>query len=101
MSSRSYPIFNVINSCAYASQPYTKGNKSFGVRKHSEINVKVGSSATHSFDLCTIKETKRDFGVWSVFRVSIDDKTIKQAFFNNTTKVFTRRMPTELKELIN
>ena len=57
MSSRSYPMYNIIQSCAYSSQPYTKGNKSFGVRKHSEINVKVGSSATHSNDFCTIKQS--------------------------------------------
>ena len=48
MGNRSYPIYNVIDSCAYASKPYTKGNKSYGVRDHSEIHVKVGSSGTHS-----------------------------------------------------
>tara|TARA_R110001632_G_scaffold138803_1_gene254522 strand:- start:193 stop:477 length:285 start_codon:yes stop_codon:yes gene_type:complete len=93
--SRSYPIWNDISSCAYKSS-----NKSYGVREHSEINVKVGTSRSYSYDLCTIKETKKIFGNWISYCVFVDDKKVKQAFFNNKTKVFTRRTPTEIKELI-
>lgn len=96
MSSRSYPMYNIIQSCAYSSQPYTKGNKSFGVRKHSEINVKVGSSATHSNDFCTIKQSVRDFGNWRIFQIKVDNKIIKTAYFNTRTKHYTNRKPKEL-----
>ena len=96
MSARSYPMYNVIQSCAYASQPYTKGNKSYGVRKHSEINVKVGSSATHSNDFCTIKQSVKDLGNWRIFKIKIDNKTIKTGYFNLITKHYTNRKPKEL-----
>ena len=96
MGNRSYPIYNVIDSCAYASKPDKKGNKSYGVRDHSEIHVKVGSSGTLSNDFCTIKQTKRDFGDWSVFRLKVDNKIIKTAYFNKVTKHYTTRKPNSL-----
>jgi|TARA_R100000482_G_scaffold121034_1_gene66823 hypothetical protein len=95
--SRSYPIWNEINSCAYSEAGKRTGNKSYGVKEHSEINVKVGSSASHSFDFCQIKQTKKRFGQWSSFQISIDGKIIKRAYFNNKTKKFTRRKPKEIK----
>ena len=98
MSGRSYPMYNIINSCAYAEKPKSKGNKSYGVKKHSEINVKVGSSATHSNDFCTIKQSVKDFGNWRRFQIKIDNKVVKTAYFNTNTKHYTNRKP---KDLIN
>ena len=40
--SRSYPVWNIIDSCAYS------GNKSYGIRKHGEVEVRVGSSSRNS-----------------------------------------------------
>tara|TARA_R100000734_G_scaffold10596_1_gene8008 strand:- start:213 stop:512 length:300 start_codon:yes stop_codon:yes gene_type:complete len=97
---RSYPIYNIINSCAYASKPYQKGNKSYGVREHSEINVKVGSGAAYSNDFCTIKQTVKSFGNWSVFRLKVDNKVIKTAYFNKVTKHYTTRKPNSLKDIV-
>ena len=85
---KQYPIWNRINSCAYKSS-----NKSYGVREHSEIDMLVGSSVRHSHELCTIKQTKKVFGDWSSFCVFIDDKKVKQGWFNNKTKEFRKRKP--------
>lgn len=40
--SRSYPIWNDVQSCAYAS------GKSYGVKQTGEVTVRVGSSASNS-----------------------------------------------------
>ena len=40
--SRSYPVWNIINSCAYSR------NKSYGIREHGEVEVRVGSSSRNS-----------------------------------------------------
>ena len=40
--SRHYPIWNLINSCAY------QGNKSYGVKETGDVLVKVGTSAKNS-----------------------------------------------------
>ena len=101
MSSRSYPMYNIINSCAYAETPSKKGNKSYGVKKHSEINVKVGSSATHSNDFCTIKQSVKDYENtgWRRFQIKIDNKVVKTAYFNTKTKHYTNRKPKFLTQV--
>lgn len=42
MSSRSYPIWNEVKSCAY------NGKKSYGVKQTGEVVVNVGTSASNS-----------------------------------------------------
>ncbi len=90
MGSRSYPIWNEINSCLYKSM------QSYGVKDHSEIDMNVGQGARHSHLLCTIKQTRREYGDWVSFCVFIDDKKVKQGYFNKKTKQFTRRKPNNL-----
>jgi len=63
MGSRSYPIWNEINSCLYKSM------QSYGVKDHSEIDMNVGQGARHSHLLCTIKQTRREYGDWVSFCV--------------------------------
>lgn len=86
--SRAYPIWNKISSCAYKSS-----NKSYGVRKHNEIEMFVGSGSKQSELMATIKQTRREFGDWSFFRLYIDDKLVKQMYYNRKTKCFRKRRP--------
>ena len=57
---QSYPIWNQINSCIYADKPGSKGNKSYGVKQHSEVSIYVGTSAKNSHKLLTHSVTHRD-----------------------------------------
>ena len=40
---KQYPIWNIINSCIY------KGAKSYGVRDHGDVEVRVGTSSRNSY----------------------------------------------------
>ena len=92
---RSYPIYNIINSCSYK-----QSNKSYGVNEHSSILMKVGSSKINSHLMCEIKQTRKRFEDWDVFRLRINDKIVCQTYFNHVTKEFRKNKPKELKELI-
>tara|TARA_R110002020_G_scaffold453806_2_gene668902 strand:+ start:21762 stop:22052 length:291 start_codon:yes stop_codon:yes gene_type:complete len=86
--SRSYNIWNEINSCAYASA------KSYGIKDHSEIISHYGSSATHSKKLGKITYTRRNlFGDWYSYCILLDGKIIRQRYFNNKTKEHRKRIP--------
>lgn len=89
--SRSYPIWNTINSCAYRNS-----NKSYGVKEHSEITMHVGSSSTNSKIMATIKQTKKDFGIWRSFRLSVNGKVIEQLWYNTRSKKYQKQTPKTL-----
>ena len=58
--SRSYPIWNKINSCIYSeNQGARTGNKSYGIREHGENNIVIGTSASNSHDFLQTKTTHR------------------------------------------
>jgi hypothetical protein len=57
---QSYPIWNQINSCIYADKAGSKGNKSYGVKQHSEVSIYVGTSARNSHKFLTHSVTHRE-----------------------------------------
>ena len=80
--SRAYPIWNQIQACIYKND-----NKSYGVKKDGIVNVKVGSSATNSFDFVQHKTTRRELNNdISEFRFYVDGKLIKRSQFNKKTR---------------
>jgi len=71
---RSYPIWNQINSCSYAS------GKSYGVKTDGDVNVLVGTSSSNSYEFVTHTTTHRilDNGDRE-YRFYVDGKCIKRA----------------------
>ena len=43
MSSKSYPIWNIVTACIY------KSAKSYGVRERGEVEVRIGTSGSNSY----------------------------------------------------
>ena len=87
--SKSYNIWNEINSCIYANP------KSYGIKNHSTIISNFGSSATHSKQLGKIEFNRKPlFDNWFSFAILVDGKVIKKKYFNNKTKEFRKRLPT-------
>ena len=71
----SYPIWNKVQACIY------KSNKSYGVREDGQVSIKVGTSATNSYDFLTHKTTHRTLECGGKeFRFYIDDILVKKAF---------------------
>ena len=94
--SRSYNIWNEINSCAYASA------KSYGIKDHSEVISHYGSSATHSKKLGIITYTRRNlFGNWYSYCILLDGKIIRQRYFNTKTKEHRKRFPRSVDAISN
>ena len=94
--SRSYNIWNEIDSCIYQSA------KSYGVKDHSEINSYYGSSKTHSSKLGTIKFSRKHlFENWSSYCILLDGKIIRQRYFNNKTKEHRKRLPRSLNKIFD
>ena len=72
--SRSYPVWNIINSCAYSR------NKSYGIREHGEVEVRVGSSSRNSHFFLETKTTHRKFENGDrEFRFYLDGSLVKRA----------------------
>ena len=64
----SYPIWNKVQACIY------KSNKSYGVREDGQVSIKVGTSATNSYDFLTHTTTHRKLECGGrEFRFYIDD----------------------------
>jgi hypothetical protein len=76
--SRQYPIYNIINSCAYK-----RGNKSYGIREHGELTCYIGTSKQRSFKFfkteTTHKETVNGLHVYKFF---VDGQLIKKAVYD-------------------
>lgn len=56
---RQYPIWNNIQSCAYANKQGRSGNKSYGIKEHGETQILVGTSRSNSHEFVTHKTTHR------------------------------------------
>ena len=56
---RQYPIWNNIQSCAYANTTGRTGNKSYGIKEHGETQILVGTSRSNSHEFLTHKTTHR------------------------------------------
>ena len=86
--SRHYPIWVDIDSCLYKNEGGFSGNKSFGVRDHSEQTIKIGSSRTYSWDFADIKLTRHrtQDGPKEIdtFMLFVDNTPIKYAVYNKT-----------------
>ena len=50
--------------------------------------------------MAEIKQTRKRFDNWDVFRLKINNKIVCQTYFNHVTKEFRKNKPKELKELI-
>jgi len=76
---RQYPIWNKIKSCIYSS------SKSYGVRKHSDCQVMVGTSSSNSHDFLEWKLThyhdkeKKQ----RIYTFKVDGKIIKRAILKD------------------
>lgn len=86
---RHYPIWVDVNSCLYKNQGWGRsGNKSFGVRDHSEQTIKIGSSRTYSWDFAEIKLTRHrtQDGPKEIdtFMLFVDNTPVKYAVYNKT-----------------
>ena len=79
---KSYPIWNNITACIY------KNNKSYGVKERGEVEVRIGTSGSNSYNFLTHKTTHKilDNGDRE-YRFYVDDKLIKKAILpKNGTK---------------
>ena len=78
---QSYPIWNQINSCIYADKPGSKkGNKSYGVKQHSEVSIYVGTSAKNSLKFLTHSVTHREHSNGEhEFRFYVNDELMTTA----------------------
>jgi len=94
--SRSYNIWNEIDSCIYST------SKSYGIKEHSTIISNFGSSASHSKQLGKIEFNRKPlFENWFSYAILLDGKVIKRRYFNNKTKEFRKRLPTSQDPILN
>mgnify|MGYP003139720349 CR=1 FL=1 len=78
---RQYPIWNEIDSCAYAS------NKSYGVKNTGEVRVKIGTSASNSWTFLDHVVTVRQHSEHKkAFSFYVDKWLIKQAILDTRKK---------------
>ena len=81
---RQYPIWNEINSCAYAS------NKSYGVKNTGEVRIKIGTSASNSWTFLDHTVTVRQHSEHEkAFSFYVDKWLIKQAILDTRKKQMT------------
>ncbi len=79
MSGRQYPIWNIIRSCIYEKP------KSYGVRKHSDCQVMVGTSSKNSHDFLEWKLTHYHDkeNKQRIYTFKVDGKIIKRAILKD------------------
>tara|TARA_R100000808_G_C2055401_1_gene89137 strand:+ start:110 stop:421 length:312 start_codon:yes stop_codon:yes gene_type:complete len=84
---RQYRIWNDIQSCLYASSGGRTGNKSYGVKEHSLINMNVGTSSRNSHLFASIEQTVRELPNGDLsFRLFVDGKVIKAGIVSKKEK---------------
>ncbi len=75
---RQYKIYNKIQSCIYK-----KGNKSYGINNHGELNCYIGTGKKRSYKFfkteTTHKETVNGLHVYKFF---VDGQLIKKAIYD-------------------
>lgn len=71
---RQYPIWVDINSCIY------KQKKSYGVKRHSDQEVRIGTSSSNSHKFATVTLTHDELPDGGrVYTLEVDGITIKTA----------------------
>ena len=91
---KQYPIYNVINSCAYAG-----GNKSYGIRKHGELSCYVGTSRQRSYNFFNTRTTHREIKPnLHEYRFYLDGKLIKKAIYDYKLDAIEIETITDKKE---
>ena len=90
--SRSYPIWNNITACIYAS------NKSYGVRERGEVEVRVGTSGRNSYHFLNHRTTHKilDNGDRE-YRFYLDGECIRRALLKKGADELTTLEPDTLK----
>jgi hypothetical protein len=85
---RSYPVWNIINSCAY------QGNKSYGVKETGDVTVRVGTSAgnSHPFVKHVVTHRKHDNGDRE-YRFYVDNVCIKRALLRKDAVMLEQLPP--------
>jgi len=75
-----FPIYNIINSCAYK-----QGNKSYGIQEHGELECRIGTSKTYSYKFFKTKTTHREIKPnLHEYRFYLDGHLIKKAIYDKT-----------------
>lgn len=73
----SYPVWIAIDSCAYNAK------KSYGIKKHGEQVINVGTSAKNSHHFATIEIKVKDVDAnTKIFKLYVDGIKIKEATVN-------------------
>ena len=82
--SKQYPIYNIINSCAYAKVRGTKrGNKSYGIYKHGDLTCRIGTSSKRSYKFFkTTTEHEEIKPNLHEYRFYLDGQLIKTARYD-------------------
>ena len=84
---RQYRIWNSIQSCLYSSSGGRTGNKSYGVKEHSTIEMNVGTSSRNSHPFATIRQSVRELSNGDLsFRLYVDDQVIKAGIVSKKEK---------------
>lgn len=91
MYGKQYPIWNKVTSCIYS------GEKSFGAKDTSKIEVLVGSSKNNCIHHCKIVTTNRiinhpKYGECIAFKTSLDDVVLKETLFTINKKGKAEKM---------
>lgn len=75
---KQYPIYNIINSCAYKQE-----NKSYGIREHGELHCRIGTSKQRSYRFFDTKTTHREIKPnLHEYRFYLDGHLIKTAIYD-------------------
>ena len=85
--SNSYPIWNEI-----FSEGVKDHDKSNGVKKHQETNIKIGTSKKNSFDFgkLTVKTFTGMYGT-QCYQLFLDGELVKEASYNMRLNKFNMR----------
>ena len=93
---KSYPIWNVVESCIY------KSSKSYGARDTSETHVRVGTSKSNSETLVRHCTTRREKGPYTVFTFYVDTgdgfEPVKRKWMHTRSHAWFDEEPTELRD---
>ena len=83
--SKSYPIWIDVSGDNY------KNSKSFGSRDHVALDIKVGSSKTHSHDLARVSIPWREADAGNrTFALALDGLVVRSAVMTKDKKFYHR-----------
>lgn len=92
---RQYPIWNMINSCAY------KSDKSYGVKAEGIVKVRIGTSSSNSHAFLTHRTTcKTHLNNMKEFRFYVDGKCIKRKFVDKGEIISTHKAKIRLSKYL-